>query len=86
MVDHSNDLAGILALHGERRSVVGSVDTGILTRCAPQEVRAEVRRCMDLGRRFPGFFMRAAGDVPHNVPLADARAYFSAKAEFGCRG
>ena len=29
--------------------------------------------------------VKAAGDVPHNVPLANARAYFAAKAELGTR-
>jgi len=85
MVDHTNDLAAILARHGERHSVVGSVDTGILTRGTPDDVRREVDKVMRLGRRFPGFFLKAAGDVPHNVPLANARAYFVAKAELGSR-
>jgi hypothetical protein len=85
MIDHTNDLAGILARHGSRRSVVGSVDTGTLTRGTPGDVRREVDRAMRLGRPYPGFFLKAAGDVPHNVPLANARAYFAAKMELGSR-
>jgi uroporphyrinogen decarboxylase len=86
MADHSNDLAGILARHGDRHSVIGSIDTGVLTRGTPDDVRREVDIVMRLGRRFPGFFLKAAGDVPHNVPLENARAYFAAKAELGTRG
>lgn len=86
MVDHTNDLAGILARHGERRSVIGSVDTGRLTRGTPEDVRREVDRAMRFGRPYPGFFLKSAGDVPHNVPLENARAYFAAKAELGARG
>jgi hypothetical protein len=86
MIDHTNDLAAILARHGERRSVIGSVDTGVLTRGTPDDVRREVDRCMRLGRRYPGFFVKADGDVPHNVPLPNALAYFAAKVELGSRG
>ena len=85
MVDHGNDLAGILARHGRDRIVVGSVDTAVLTRGTPADVRAAVHRCMDLGRACPGFFLKAAGDIPHNVPLVNARAYMSAKRELGAR-
>lgn len=85
MVDHSNDLAAILARHGGGRSVVGSIDTGILTRGTADDVRREVDRLMRLGKPYPGFFLKAAGDVPHNVPLENARAYFAAKAERGAR-
>jgi hypothetical protein len=85
MVDHNNNLERILTRHGATRVVVGSVDTAVLTRCTPAEVRAAVQRCMELGRGCPGFFLKAAGDIPHNIPLANAHAYIDAKRELGAR-
>jgi hypothetical protein len=85
MIDHTNDLAAILARHGGRRIVVGSIDTAILTRGHVDDIRTAVQRAMDLGRDCPGFFLKAAGDIPHNVPLENAYAYVNARREFGTR-
>ena len=85
MFDHTNDLAGILSRHGERHGVIGNIDTGILTRGTTGEVRREVERCARLGKRYPGYFFKAGGDVPHNIPMANAEAYFEAKRELGRR-
>ncbi len=85
MIDHTNDLAAILARHGERRSVMGNIDTGILTRGSVEDVRREVQRCARIGKRYPGYFFKAGGDVPHNIPLDNAEAYFATKSELGRR-
>jgi hypothetical protein len=54
-------------------------------RGAAADVRAAVRRCMDLGRGCPEFLIKVAGDIFHNVPLENALAYTRAKRELGTR-
>jgi len=85
MIDPSNDLAWVLERFGRDHVVIGNIDTSILTFSAPTQVEAEVRRCAELGRGYPGYFFRAAGDLPHNVPLENMHAYFEAKRRWGAR-
>ncbi|MGC9451836.1 MAG: uroporphyrinogen decarboxylase family protein, partial [Oceanipulchritudo sp.] len=79
MIDPDNDLQATLARFGHDCAVLGNISTHILTSGSVDDVRAEVRRCADLGKHWPGYFFRAAGDLPHNIPLANIRAYFEAK-------
>jgi hypothetical protein len=85
MIDSSNDLAWVLEHYGRDHSVMGNIDTQILTRGNLQEIRAEVERCALLGRRYPGYFFKASGDLPHNIPLASLEYYFQLKRELGER-
>jgi hypothetical protein len=82
-IDNSNDLQTVLKRYGKDHSVIGSVDTQILTRGSYEEIKAEVRRCADLGKRYPGYFFKAGGDLPHNIPMANIEAYIQLKRELG---
>ena len=84
-IDTSNNLHSILERYGNDHAVVGNIDTQILTRGSYQEIKAEVRRCADLGRRYPGYFFKSAGDLPHNIPIANIEAYTRLKRELGRR-
>jgi uroporphyrinogen-III decarboxylase len=39
-----------------------------------EEIRAEVKRCMDIGKKYPGFFIAAGNHIPANTPV-DNEAY-----------
>ena len=85
MVDSSNDLSRILFDYGDRCSVIGNIDTRIITSGTYQDIENEVKRCVDLGKRYPGYFFKASGDLPHNIPIENIESYFKLKRDFGQR-
>ena len=40
-----------------------------------EEIRAEVQRCMDIGKSCPGFFMAVGNHIPANTPVENALYY-----------
>ena len=85
MVDCYNDLDSILKKHGEEHPIIGNIDTLILTNGSYEDIKKEVKRCAEVGKRYPGYFLKAAGDLPHNIPLENLKNYFNLKAEFAVR-
>jgi uroporphyrinogen-III decarboxylase len=84
-IDTSNDLQSVLERYGDDHAVVGNIDTQILTWGGYEEIKAEVGRCAELGKRYPGYMFKAAGDLPHNIPMANIEAYVELKRELGRR-
>jgi uroporphyrinogen-III decarboxylase len=82
LVDCFMDLQTVLKKCGPGRIVIGNIDTRILTNGTRQQILTEVKRCAEMGKAHPGYFFRAAGDLPHNIPLENMRTYFGAKQEF----
>jgi hypothetical protein len=72
---HLGELAKRL---GKRAFLSGNVDTNVLTLGTPDDVRREVQRCLREAEPAGGFILHACGDLPHNIPLANMRAYFAA--------
>jgi len=72
------DLERVVARYGRTHVIMGNADTRVLTFAAPDAVRAEVKRCMDLGRACPGFFFAVGNHIPPNVPIANADACIEA--------
>ena len=70
---------------GRDKILVGTVDIRILTWGTPDDIRREVRRCCDLGRDCPGYFLKCFGDIPENVPIANLDIYFDACRTYGRR-
>ncbi len=85
-IDTSNDLETTLQRYGNDHAVIGNVDTQILTRGSYEEIKSEIRRCTELGKKYPGYLFKAAGDLPHNIPLQNIEAYIELKRELGRRG
>jgi len=85
-VNPNMDLESIVRVHGSDHFLVGNIDTAMLTFGHPQEIRAAVTHCAELGRRCPGYFIKAMGDLPHNIPVENLRAYFAACAEVRVTG
>ena len=85
MVDCYNDLDMILKKYGEKHPIIGNIDTLILTNGSYEDIKQEVKRCTEIGKRYPGYFMKAAGDLPHNIPMENLKNYFKLKAEFAVR-
>lgn len=83
MVDHFNDIEAILRRYGGKVLVAGNADIAKLTFGTPEDVRRDVARCMEYGRRYPGYVIKVTGDLPHNIPLENIEAYFDACRELG---
>lgn len=69
------DLEYIVEKYGQTHVIVGNADTRILLMGTKAEIRAEVERCMLLGKRCPGFFMAVGNHIPPNTPVENALYY-----------
>lgn len=65
----------IVEKYGQSHVIFGNADTRILLSGSKAEIRAEVERCMSLGRRCPGFFMAVGNHIPPNTPVENALYY-----------
>lgn len=83
MVDHFVDIEQVLRLYGGKILVAGNADISKLTFGTPEDVRKDVARCMEYGRRYPGYVIKVTGDIPHNIPLENIKAYFKYCREYG---
>ncbi len=85
VIDPTMDLTEIVRRYGKTKVLAGNISTRLLTLGTPEDVVDEVRRCADIGRDAPGYFFRPIGDLPHNIPLENIKAYYGAIKEFGRR-
>ncbi len=65
----------IVEHYGQTHVIVGNADTRILLRGPKEDIRAEVERCMNLGKSCPGFFMAVGNHIPANTPLENVLYY-----------
>jgi uroporphyrinogen-III decarboxylase len=70
----TTDLEYIVRRYGRTHVIIGNADCRVLTFGNKKQVRAEVKRCMDLGRACPGFFFAVGNHIPPNVPIENADA------------
>jgi hypothetical protein len=69
IMEPATDMAYIAEKYGKTHSFVGNADTRILLLGTKEEIRAEVKRCMDIGKKCPGFFMAVGNHIPANTPV-----------------
>ncbi|HUW99905.1 MAG: uroporphyrinogen decarboxylase family protein [Phycisphaerae bacterium] len=74
----TTDLQALCTRYGKTHVIVGNADCRVLTFGTPEEVRAEVKRCMDVGRDCPGYFFAVGNHIPPNVPIENADACLEA--------
>ena len=75
----------IVEKYGKTHVIVGNADCRILMSDDPEKIRAEVKRCMDLGRDCPGFFMAVGNHIPYNISVAAIDCYIEAYEEMAAR-
>jgi uroporphyrinogen-III decarboxylase len=75
VLEPTTDMAYIARQHGKIHSFCGNADTRILLNGTKEEIYAEVKRCMDIGKRYPGFFMAVGNHIPSNTPVDAALCY-----------
>jgi len=69
------DMKYIADTYGKTHVFVGNADTRILLSGGKEEIQAEVKRCMDIGKKFPGYFMNVGNHIPPNTPVESALWY-----------
>lgn len=75
VLEPTTDLAYIAEKYGKTHSFIGNADTRILLSGTKDEIYNEVKRCMDIGKKYPGFFMAVGNHIPSNTPIENALFY-----------
>jgi hypothetical protein len=76
VMEPTTDMAYIAEKYGKTHFFVGNADTRILLSGTKEDIRAEVKRCMDIGKKYPGFFMAVGNHIPANTPV-DSVLYYN---------
>jgi hypothetical protein len=69
------DMKGFAEKYGQTHAFIGNVDTRVLLSNNKGAIRAEVQRCMDIGKDCPGFFLCVGNHIPPNTPVEAALYY-----------
>jgi uroporphyrinogen-III decarboxylase len=69
------DMALVAEKYGKTHFFIGNADTRILLSGSREDIEREVRRCMDTGKKYPGFFMAVGNHIPANTPVESALWY-----------
>ena len=69
------DMAHVAETYGKTHVFIGNADTRILLSKNKEDIYQEVKRCMDIGKKYPGFFMAVGNHIPSNTPVENALYY-----------
>jgi uroporphyrinogen-III decarboxylase len=75
VMEPTTDMAYIAGRYGKTHAFVGNADTRILLLGTKDDIQAEVKRCMDIGKEYPGYFMAVGNHIPENTPLDNVLYY-----------
>lgn len=75
VMEPTTDMAQIAERYGKTHSFIGNADTRILLMGTKEDIYNEVKRCMDIGKKYPGFFMAVGNHIPSNTPVENAIYY-----------
>jgi len=75
VMEPTTDMKYIAEKYGKTHAFIGNADTRILLKGTKEEIRAEVQRCMDIGKKCSGFFMAVGNHIPSNTPVENALYY-----------
>ena len=79
------DMAYIVEKYGQTHAIIGNAETRVLLSGSKSEIRAEVERCIDLGRNCPGFFLAVGNHIPANTPVESCLYYYDVYQELSRR-
>ncbi len=75
VLEPATDMAYIAEKYGKTHSFMGNADTRVLLMGSREDIYREVKRCMDIGKKCPGFFMAVGNHIPSNTPVENALYY-----------
>jgi uroporphyrinogen-III decarboxylase len=76
VMEPCTDMARIAETYGQSHFFIGNADVRVLMTGDREKIRAEVQRCMDIGKDCPGFFLAVGNHIPANTPV-DACLYYN---------
>ncbi len=79
------DMRYVAEKYGKTHAFIGNADTRVLLTGTKDDIRAEVRRCMDIGKKYPGFFLAVGNHIPANTPVDSVLYYNEAYEEMSKR-
>jgi hypothetical protein len=79
------DMAYVAEKYGKTHVFIGNADTRILLDGSRNQIRAEVERCMSIGKNCPGYFMCVGNHIPANTPVQNALYYNQVYEEISIR-
>lgn len=74
-MEPTTDMAYVARKYGRTHFFIGNADTRVLLSGTKEQIRAEVQRCMDIGRSCPGFFLAVGNHIPANTPVENCLYY-----------
>ena len=74
-MEPSVDMRYIAEKYGKTHAFVGNADTRILLSDTKEDIYNEVKRCMDIGKKCPGFFLAVGNHIPANTPVDNCLYY-----------
>ncbi len=75
VLEPTTDMNYIAEKYGKTHAFIGNADTRILLSGTKEDIYNEVKRCMDIGKNCPGFFMAVGNHIPANTPVDNALYY-----------
>lgn len=75
VMEPGNDMKYFADKYGKTHGFVGDADTRILLSGTKDDIYKEVKRCMDIGKKYPGFFLAVGNHIPANTPVDNALYY-----------
>ena len=75
VLEPTTDMEYIAQKYGKTHCIIGNADTRILLSGTKEDIYNEVKRCMDIGKSCPGFFMAVGNHIPSNTPVENALYY-----------
>ena len=72
----ATSLEKIVERYGQTKVIIGNIDCRILQFGTKEEIKLEVKRCIDLGKNCPGYFMAVGNHIPNGIPLENVEYYF----------
>lgn len=75
VMEPTTDMKYIAEKYGKTHAFIGNADTRVLLKGSKEEIYNEVKRCMDIGKKYPGFFMAVGNHIPPNTPVESALYY-----------
>lgn len=75
VMEPTTDMKYIAEKYGKTHVFIGNADTRILLNGTREDIYNEVKRCMDIGKKCPGYFMAVGNHIPPNTPVENALYY-----------
>jgi uroporphyrinogen decarboxylase len=85
IMEPMTDMSYIAKHYGKTHVFIGNADTRILLDGNKTQIRAEVERCMAIGKSCPGFFMAVGNHIPSNTPVENVLYYMQVYEELSKR-